>query len=147
MTTCEHIGSDVGEVDRLATIEQWWLEDADTLLATAPASEGRPLAQKAYVVTIVAQLEWEEAHGVRYDPAEKASRMNVLFHEGLYRAAAARDAEVTIRQYHDFQGWDTYLRKDVWAQVRYSQVSPANVYELAQELRSGRAWFEPSVKL
>lgn len=128
--------------ERLVAIEKLWLEDATALLLTAPDSPERDVAQRTYVVDLLARLQWEQEQRVEYGRAETSQRLNQLFHEGLWRAAEARDTEVTVRMHLDYRGWYSYLRRKVYSTVETAGAeSPATFLDLAIWLRQGKAWF------
>lgn len=128
--------------ERLVAIEKFWLEDAAALLVTVPGGHERDIAQRTYVVDLLARLQWEQEQSVEYGRAETSRRLNQLFHEGLSRAAEARDTEVTARMHLDYRGWYGYLRRKVYSAVEtVDNELPTTFLDLAVWLRQGKAWF------
>jgi hypothetical protein len=141
MNSTETLHTDPARAERLAEIERFWLEGAEALSATAPGTPERSAAQKAYVVDILARLEWEHEQGAVYDHQESAQRLNTLFYEGMYRITRAKDAEHTIHMRHDYETWSRYMRSDIFLAIRYRGPAPQSFYDLAKSLRSRHAFF------
>lgn len=141
MNSAETLHTDPARAERLAEIERFWLEGAETLSATAPGTPERSAAQKSYVVDILARLEWEHEQGATYDHQDSAQRINTLFYEGLYHITHAKDAEHTIHAHYDYKTWSVYMRNDIFPAIRYRGPVPQSFYDLAKLLQSRHAFF------
>jgi hypothetical protein len=135
------------EVDAVAleAIETARQAAAEELLVTERGTSERRLQQKQYVVSVLARVEWDQAHGMPSDRVTYTSQLNGLYREGLQTAARQLGS---VHQFGEmtasFGQWRNYVRAAIYPAIELQRgvESPQTLYELLQHLRSGAAWFQ-----
>lgn len=128
----------------LETIESALAEAAEDLLVTERDTPERRLQQKLYVVSLLARVEWDQAHGAPSDQATYANQLNTLYRAGLQTAATRLGhshefGEMTA----SYDQWRSYLRAAIYPAIELgrSVEPPRSHFELLECLRSGAARF------